>query len=190
MPAPALLALLFRRSPRTTPAPSMVSVYPAAAFLLPPDSIPTAPLSPHGDATDLLDAASTLGRYMYTGGSRRGTFNEHVRLQCERAGLDGLEFFYPRPWESPRGECAFVFQGDALPRLHERLTALMLAFSDDPATPLGDREAVLREMASEPTFEARLEDGHYIDYLRSMQALARQAQEEGLGLLYVQWDGG
>jgi hypothetical protein len=168
----------------------MASYYPAVFFLLPPGSIPAAAISPHDDASDLLEAGSSLGRYMSTIGSRHGAFNEQVRLQCERAGLDGLEFFYPRPWESPRGECAFVFQGSALPRLQERLTALMLSFGDDPEMPLGGRESVHQAMASEPTFKARLDDGQYIDYLRSVEALARQAQDEGLGLLYVQWDGG
>jgi hypothetical protein len=61
---------------------------------------------------------------------------------------------------------------------------------DSPGQPSGDRETVLRQLAAPPTFEAKLDDGQYIDYLLSVQALARQAQEEGLGLLYVQWDGG
>jgi hypothetical protein len=165
---------------------AMASYYPAVVFLIPMDQVPAAPLAPHDDATAMMGG----DRFMVSSGSRHGAFNEYVRLQCERVGLRGLEFFHPRPWESPRGECAFLFHGEDLPVLQDRLTALMLAFSEDPAKPLGDRETVLHAMAQEPTFDASLDDGQYIDYLRSVQALAREAQDEGLALLYVQFDGG
>ena len=168
----------------------MASYYPSFAFLVPIDCLPQTPLSPHDDASRLINAGSDFGRYMGSGGSRHGGFNRDVRLECERVGLQGLEFLYSRPWESPRGECVFAFHGDDLPVLHERLQALMLAFSDDPESPLGDREGVLGEMAMAPTFRPNLDEGQYIDYLLSLQEMARQAQAEGLAIVYLQSDGG
>jgi hypothetical protein len=52
----------------------MASHYPAATFLLPAESVPATPFSPHDDASDLLAAASGLGRFMVTHGSRHGHF--------------------------------------------------------------------------------------------------------------------
>jgi hypothetical protein len=164
----------------------MANHYPSCVFLVAPELIPAAPLRPHQDISEMMDS----DRHMYSGGSRHGEFNEHVRLQCERVGLRGLEFLHgPQPG-APTGERAVLFHGDDLPTLQEGLTALMRAFRDDPALPLGPRETVVRDMAAEPSFVADLDSGQYIDYLHSLQDFARQAEEEGLALLYVQFDGG
>ena len=168
----------------------MASYYPTFAFLLPRELLPATPLLPFDNANELLAAGDTFGRHMGSGGSRHGAFLTDVRLQCERVGLQGLEFLYSRPWESPRGECVFEFHGEALVVLQQRLNALMLAFSDDPKSPLGDRNDVLTEMGRAPTFTADLDVGEYIDYLRSLQELARQAQVEDLALVHLQSDGG
>lgn len=168
----------------------MASYYPSFAFLLPRDRLPATPLSPHDNANKLIADGDDFGRYIFSAGSRHGGFNLDVRHECERVGLAGLEFLYSRPWESPSGTCVFAFHQEMLPVLQENLQALMLAFSENPKGPLGYREDVLKEMALEPTFKPDLDEGQYIDYLLSLQELARQAQVEGLALLYVQMDGG
>ena len=166
----------------------MASYCPAIFFLLPQEVLPDVPFASHDDARALMHAGSKLGRYMPSMGTNQCDFNEHVREQCERVGLKGLEFFYPGALQSARGESSYLFRGDDLARLQQRLTALMLAFGEDPEMPLGDRETVLGEMASEPSFKADLDAGQYIDYLLSARVLAQQAHDEGLGLLYVQWE--
>ena len=140
----------------------MVNHYPSCVFLVAPELVPATPLQAHDDVSEMMDSE----RHMDSGGSRHGEFNERVRLQCERVGLRGLEFLHLPAPGAPAGERAVLFQGDDLPTLQDGLVALMLAFGDDPAMPLGRREAVVRDMAAEPSFDVDLDSGQYIDYLR------------------------
>ena len=165
----------------------MASTYPAITVLLPAGAAP-ARLESIDQAHELLDVGHGLRPGIVTS-SRHGAFGAFVQQRCEEMGLRGLEFLYGRPWEAPEGCCAFLFQGDDLPALQDALELMLDWFRVNPAE-FGGPQEVLRALASAPSFEPSLEDGHYIDFLLCLRAFVRRARDEGLAMLHVQWDGG
>jgi hypothetical protein len=103
----------------------MASYCPAIFFMLPNEVVPDVPFAPHDDARAPMHAGSKPGRYMPSMGTNQCDFNEHVREQCERLGLKGLEFFHPVALQSTRGESSYLFRGDDLARLQQRLGYLI-----------------------------------------------------------------
>ncbi len=165
----------------------MASTYPALTVLLPADAAPPQPGS-IDEAYELLDVGTKFGKGIVAS-SRHGAFGAFVHARCEEMGLRGLEFLYGRPWEAPEGACAFLFRGDDLGPVLEGLDLMLDWFRFHPAE-FGGPDAVRAALASPPSFEPSLDDGHEIDYLLSLRAFARRAQGEGLAMLHVQWDGG
>jgi hypothetical protein len=165
----------------------MTSTYPAITVLLPAGAAPPR-LESVDQAHELLDVGHAFGPHIVTG-SRHGGFGGFIRERCEEMGLRGLEFLYCRPWEAPEGCCAFLFQGDDLPALNEALDLVLDWFRANPAD-FGGAQEVLHALASAPSFEPSLDDEQYIDYLLCLRAFVRRARDEGLAMLYVQWNGG
>jgi hypothetical protein len=176
----------------------MASTYPSMAVHVPAQSIPEELLTVE-QAYELLDIGCKNGKALM-GASRHGWLAGAVQRIADKYEVKDLGFLYCKPWEAPKGCCAFLLKGENIDGVIEGLSLMLGRAKTEPeifAELLEDCDAedVLSDLqTATASLTPRVDDGcapnYLFAYLKSLKWFCESAREAGCAVLYAQWNGG